>query len=67
MRKAICILSAILFILTMITGIAEASPQHAGSPVAHIFIVILFTATILAHIWINRKAVARYFSGAKAQ
>jgi hypothetical protein len=63
MRKALTICMLVLFILTILTGVAESNPRHAGPAVAHIGITILFIITVLTHAWVNRKAFRRYFLG----
>lgn len=62
MRRANFIVMAVLFIVTIVTGIAESSPSHGRPAVAHIFMVILLVISLLVHLWLNRKACARYFS-----
>jgi hypothetical protein len=66
MRKVIGISMVVLFLLTVITGMAElgslAGPnslQDHGGP--HIIISILFTVSTLTHIVLNRKPFVRYF------
>jgi hypothetical protein len=61
MRKFLTVGMLVLFILTIITGIGESSPQHTGPAVAHIMVVVLFILSVLAHAWLNRKALRRYF------
>jgi hypothetical protein len=65
MRKALIIVMAVLFILTIITGIGESNPSHGGPAVAHITIVIMFIISILVHAWLNRKACLKYFNSSK--
>jgi|WetSurMetagenome_2_1015567.scaffolds.fasta_scaffold351339_2 hypothetical protein len=65
MRKTLIIIMAVTFILTIITGIAESNPAHGGPAVAHIIITIIFIASVLTHLWLNRKACLKYFSSAK--
>jgi hypothetical protein len=62
MRKANFMIMAVLFILTIVTGIAESSPSHGRPAAAHILVVILLVVSLLVHLWLNRKACARYFS-----
>jgi hypothetical protein len=62
MRRVNFIFMAILFILTIITGIAESSPSHGNPAVAHILLVILLVISLLVHLWLNRKACSRYLS-----
>ncbi len=61
MRRFNAIAMSILFVLTFITGIAESGPSHPGPAVAHIFLVVLFTLSVITHVVLNRKALARYF------
>jgi len=64
MRKIIGIAMPILLILVVVTGIAESQDFHAGrSPVAHIFIAVLFIVAMCVHAWLNRKALIKYFKG----
>jgi hypothetical protein len=63
MRKILMVGMLVLFILTIITGIGESSPQHTGPAVAHISIVVLLIVLVLTHTWLNRKAFRRYFAG----
>jgi hypothetical protein len=60
MRKTLVIIMAVSFILTIITGIGESGPQHSGPAVAHIIITIVFIASVLAHLCLNRRACLRY-------
>ncbi|AMU87348.1 hypothetical protein [Dehalococcoides mccartyi] len=62
MRRAVCISMAVLFLATIITGIAEAHvhPGHSGH---HVAVAIAFIASILIHVGLNRKSFARYLSG----
>ncbi len=43
----------ILFLVTVITGIAESGGLHTG-------VAILFVISTLAHVIVNRKPFARY-------
>jgi Kef-type K+ transport system membrane component KefB len=67
MRKTLTVGMLVLFILTIITGIGESRPQHTGPAVAHIMVVVLFILLVLAHAWLNRKALRRYFIGSGKQ
>lgn len=60
MRRFICIVMAVLFLATIITGIVEH--VHSGSSGCHIVIAILFIASTIAHVVVNRKTFARYLS-----
>jgi len=60
MRKIVCVFMALLFLLTIVTGIAE-SYVHPGQSGIHTVMAILFIIIILIHIIINRKALVRYF------
>jgi hypothetical protein len=62
MRKAVCITMIVLFLVTIFSGIAE-SHVHPGESGMHTFLAILFIASTLAHLAVNRKALVRYFSG----
>jgi Kef-type K+ transport system membrane component KefB len=62
-RKFLMVCMLVLFILTIVTGIGESSPQHTGPAVAHILVVVLFIVLVLTHGWFNRKAFRRYFTG----
>ncbi len=61
MRKTICIVMAVLFSVTVISGIAEAH-VHPGSSGLHTIMAVLFIVSILTHIVVNRKALARYLT-----
>lgn len=66
MRKFIGITMPILFILVLVTGIVESQEFHAGRPPeAHIFIAVLFIAMMCIHVWLNRKALIKYYTGPK--
>lgn len=67
MRKNISIAMVLAFVVAMLTGIAEASPNHSGLPAAHIIIVSLFTAVLCIHLFLNRKALSRYFIPLKVE
>ncbi len=62
MRRINFIILVFLFILTAITGFAESSPTHEGRAVAHIALFVLLVISLLVHLWLNRKACARYLS-----
>ena len=62
MRRVVCIATAVLFLLTVITGIAE-SHVHPGNTGVHVVMAILFIASTLAHVVVNRKPFARYLMG----
>jgi hypothetical protein len=59
MRKALCLIMGVLFLITIITGFAE-SHVHPGDAGLHTVVAVLFIASILVHAVINRKALARY-------
>ncbi len=63
MRRIIGITMAVTGILTIITGIGELAVHPASIPYHHIIISVLFVASAGIHIWLNRKAVGRYFGG----
>jgi hypothetical protein len=65
MRRFNAIAMSILFVFTFIVGIAESGPSHPGPAVGHIVLAILFTLTVITHVVLNRKALARYFSKAE--
>jgi hypothetical protein len=62
MRKAVCLTMAVLFLATIITGIAEAH-VHPGRSGVHIVIAVLFITATLTHIAVNWKTFLRYFMG----
>ncbi|AAW39202.1 hypothetical protein X793_07195 [Dehalococcoides mccartyi CG4] len=53
---------AVLFLATIITGIAEAH-VHPGNSGHHVAVAIAFIASILIHLVLNRKSFSRYLSG----
>ena len=61
MRRVVGIAMAILFLATIVTGIAEGH-VHPGNSGSHIVVAILFIASTITHIVINRKAFVRYLS-----
>ncbi len=65
MRRFLVLSMMISGLLTIIGGIAEASPRHGGQPVFHIAMAIIFIVLSLCHIWLNRRAVVKYISGGK--
>jgi len=66
MRKFIGITMPILFVLVVVTGIVESQEFHAGRPpVGHIFIAVLFILVMCIHVWMNRKALVKYYTGTK--
>jgi hypothetical protein len=62
MRRFVCISMLILFLLTVITGFAEAH-VHPGQSGIHTPLAILFILSSVFHIVINRKPFARHFTG----
>ncbi len=62
MRRFICIAMIALFSMTIFTGFAEGH-VHPGKSGIHTVLAILFVASTLAHVIINRKAFMRYFAG----
>jgi hypothetical protein len=62
MRRFICISMMALFFLTIVTGFAE-SHVHPGQSGIHTVMAILFIASTMTHIIINRKAFVRHFVG----
>ena len=60
MRRFLALAMMFSGLLTIIGGIAEASPRHGGQPVFHITTAIIFIVLSLWHIWLNRKAVLKY-------
>jgi hypothetical protein len=63
MRRFLFWVMVISGLLTIIVGIAEARPSHAGLPVAHIFFSVIFILTIIIHLIINQKAVVKCIRG----
>jgi hypothetical protein len=61
-RRTICIIMAISFLLTVITGLAE-SHVHPDRSGIHTVFAILFIVSTLTHVVINRKSLARHLSG----
>ncbi len=59
MRKGICLAMGILFVATVVSGIAE-SHVHPGKSGLHTVMALLFVAVALIHIMLNRKAISRY-------
>ncbi len=62
MRKVVCIIMVVLFLVTMITGIVEL--VHPDDSAHHIVISILFFVLVCVHSWLNRKALVKHFSRA---
>ncbi|MCF7635016.1 MAG: hypothetical protein LLF82_000494 [Dehalococcoides mccartyi] len=62
MRRVVCLSMAVLFLATIITGIAEAH-VHPGNSSHHVAVAIAFIASILIHLVLNRKSFSRYLSG----
>ena len=62
MRKILGIAMPVLLVLTVVTGIAESHVPHDGPPEAHIFIAVLFITSMCAHVWLNRKALIKYYN-----
>jgi hypothetical protein len=60
MRRIIVLAMFVLMILCIITGIVESRTSHTGTPAAHILMAVLFIIVVGIHIWLNRKAVAKY-------
>jgi hypothetical protein len=60
MRKAVCLTMVILFIATIITGIAEGH-VHPGRSGVHTVMAVLFIITALTHVAVNRKSFFRHF------
>lgn len=63
MRRVVCIIMVVLFLATVITGIAE-SHVHPGSSGHHVFISVPFLISVCVHVWLNRKAFIKHFSRA---
>jgi hypothetical protein len=61
MRRVLCIIMVVLLIVTIITGIADH--VRAGSSALHIVTSLLFIASTIFHVVINKKLFARYLSG----
>jgi hypothetical protein len=59
-RKGICLIMGILFLVTIISGIVE-SHVHPGNSGLHTVVAVLFIASIVIHVAINRKSFTRYF------
>lgn len=60
MRRVICIILVVLFLVTMITGIMGL--VHPDDSAHHVVISILFFVSVFAHSWLNRKALMKHFS-----
>jgi hypothetical protein len=58
-RKGICLIMGILFLVTIISGIAE-SHVHPGNSGLHTVVAVLFVISIIIHVAINRKSFSRY-------
>jgi hypothetical protein len=63
MRKGICLAMGILFVVTLVSGFAEAH-VHPGRSGLHTVAAVIFVALTLMHVVINRKAISRYFLSA---
>jgi hypothetical protein len=61
MRKIICLTMILFFVITVITGFAEAH-VHPGRSGIHTPMAILFVVFILTHMIINRKSIARHMA-----
>ena len=65
MRRVLVLLMLFFGLTIVVIGIIEASEWHRGLPEAHIIAASIFTALCLTHIFLNRKALARYIRGKK--
>jgi hypothetical protein len=63
LRRFVCVTMVFLFLVTAVTGFAEAH-VHPGRSGIHVVIAVLFVVFALVHGAINRKSLARHFSGA---
>ena len=63
MRRVVCIIMVVLFLATIVTGIAELH-VHSDSSAHHVFIAVLFFISVCVHSWLNRKALIKHFSRA---
>jgi hypothetical protein len=62
MRRAICLITALLFIATIITGFAVTDVHRTdGGP--HTGVAILFILATLAHVVVNRKSMIKHLIG----
>jgi hypothetical protein len=61
MRRLIFFAMAVLFLSTILVGIAE-SHVHPGSAGHHIIASIVFSLFLLTHLVLNRKSIARYIT-----
>ena len=64
MRRFISITMMVLFLLTFITGLAEAH-VHPGESGIHTPLAILFVVVTVVHVALNWKAMGRYLGGKK--
>jgi hypothetical protein len=64
MRRGISIALVLFGLMTAIAGIWKLFPPcNEISYPPHIFASFIFLILIIIHIWSNRKAILRYFSG----
>ena len=61
MRKIICLAMLVFFVMTVISGFAEAH-VHPGRSGIHTPLAILFVVFTLTHMIINRKSIARHMA-----
>jgi hypothetical protein len=62
MRRAICIITALLFVATIITGFA-GSGVHEGDGGPHTGVAIFFIISTLTHVVVNRKSLIKHLAG----
>lgn len=65
MRKVVVLGMCLFGPLTILGGIAESSPRHAGPPVFHIITAVILIVLALIHTILNRRAIFNYFKGTK--
>jgi hypothetical protein len=65
MRRGVCLAMGILFVVTVVSGIAELH-VHPGQSGLHTVAAVLLVTITLIHVIINRKAISRYFTVAAA-
>lgn len=61
-RQVVSILTVILGVLVIVTGIGEAFRPQEQIPIHHIVVSSLFVIAMGTHAWLNRKPLASYFT-----
>ena len=65
MRRIAVILMLVSGLVAVISGIVEAIPRHSDRPLFHIFVSAIFVILCIIHIFLNRRAISKYFKGSK--